>query len=120
MKSNEFKKILKPLIKQTVKEVLFEEGVLSKIVAEVATGLKPTIVETRKPTSQDTTYQDDARRKRIDKLKESTKFKNVFEGTQPLQENSHSALQGVSAGDAGVDISDIQKMAAGKWKHLLG
>ena len=39
MKTSEFKKILKPLIKQTIKEVLFEEGVLSNIVSEVAVGL---------------------------------------------------------------------------------
>ena len=39
MKTSEFKKILKPLIKQTVKEVLLEEGVLSSVVSEVARGL---------------------------------------------------------------------------------
>ena len=39
MKKNEFKKILKPLIRQTVKEVILEEGLLSGIVAEVARGM---------------------------------------------------------------------------------
>ena len=40
MKPSEFKQILKPLIKQTIKEVLFDEGVLSGIIKEVATGLQ--------------------------------------------------------------------------------
>ena len=48
MKSDEFKKILKPLIRQTIKEVLLEDGVLSKVVSEVARGLQhSTLVETK-------------------------------------------------------------------------
>ena len=45
MKADEFRKILKPLIRQTVKEVLLQEGVLSKVVAEVAKGLQQPLVE---------------------------------------------------------------------------
>ena len=44
MKSNEFKKILKPLIKQAVREVILEEGILSNIVSEVAQGLQGTMM----------------------------------------------------------------------------
>ena len=39
MKKTELAKILKPLVKQCIKEVLFEEGILSNIVSEVVTGL---------------------------------------------------------------------------------
>ena len=52
MKASEFKKILKPLIEQTVKDVLLKEGVLSRIVAEVAKGLSPTLTENVKQEKQ--------------------------------------------------------------------
>ena len=40
MNKNELKKILKPLIKECIKEVIFEEdGALSHIIKEVAGGL---------------------------------------------------------------------------------
>ena len=39
MKTNELKKVLKPLIKQCIKEVIFEDGVLSGIIGEVVKGV---------------------------------------------------------------------------------
>ena len=53
MNKNELKKILKPLIKECIKEVIFEDGTLSTIISEVAVGLggqsqpKPKIVENK-------------------------------------------------------------------------
>ena len=44
MKTSEFKEILKPLIEQTVREVLLQEGVLSKVVSEVAKGLNQNLI----------------------------------------------------------------------------
>ena len=47
MKKSELRQVLKPLIKECIKEVIFEEG-LSNIVSEVAQGLGgQTIVETQ-------------------------------------------------------------------------
>ena len=40
MKKQELAKILKPLVKQCIKEVLFEEGVLSNVISEVVIGFK--------------------------------------------------------------------------------
>ncbi len=51
MKTNEFKKLIKPIIKQTIKEVLLEEGVLSNIVSEVAIGLQNQRIVTEGKTS---------------------------------------------------------------------
>jgi hypothetical protein len=34
MNKNELKKVLKPLIKECIKEVIFEDGTLSSIIAE--------------------------------------------------------------------------------------
>ena len=49
MKKQELQKILKPLIEECIKEVIFEEGVLSNLIKEVAAGLGPqqTIVEAK-------------------------------------------------------------------------
>ena len=53
MKKAELKKLLKPMIMECIKEVIFEEGVLSNIVSEVAHGLgRPTLTELQaSPTS---------------------------------------------------------------------
>ena len=126
MKPAEFKKLLKPLIKQTVKEVILEEGMLSNIVSEVARGLNGNLVVEAKKNNdvelerKEVDYER-KRQERIKRLNESTKFdSNVFENTKPISEPStHSPLAGTSAQDPGVNISDIQKLAKGKWKRLI-
>ena len=127
MKPAEFKKLLKPLIKQTIKEVILEEGILSNIVSEVARGLSGNLVVETKKNNNDLELKrkeaeyERAKQERIKRLNESTKFdSNIFENTEPLSEsNTHSPLAGTSAQDTGVDISDIQKLAKGRWKHLI-
>jgi len=60
------------------------------------------------------------RQEKIKKLNESSKLGGVFTGTTPLVESSgHGALAGTSPTDAGVDITAIQQIANGKWKHLI-
>jgi hypothetical protein len=132
MKTNDFKKILKPLIEQTVRDVLLKEGVLSQIVAEVAKGLQPTLVEnTSVAKSVPADYSDmqdraedleKQRKERIRKLNESAGLGTaVFENVQQVSESdSKSPLSGVHTADSGVDISGIQKLASGKWKQLAG
>ena len=39
MKKAELKKVIKPLVKECIHEVLLEEGLLSNVVSEVAKGL---------------------------------------------------------------------------------
>ncbi len=54
MNKNELKKILKPLIKECIKEVIFEEdGALSHIIKEVAVGMtgKQQITEVKQVAS---------------------------------------------------------------------
>jgi len=53
MKQAELKKVLKPLIKQCIKEVIFEEGVLSGIIMEVTRGLgASTLTESKQANTQ--------------------------------------------------------------------
>ncbi len=60
------------------------------------------------------------RQEKIKKLNESSKLGGVFTGTTPLVESSgQGPLAGTSPTDAGVDITAIQQIANGKWKHLI-
>ena len=42
MKKSDLKKVIKPLVKECIHEVLLEEGLLSNIVSEVAIGMSTT------------------------------------------------------------------------------
>tara|TARA_R100000664_G_scaffold28442_1_gene39685 strand:+ start:8838 stop:9242 length:405 start_codon:yes stop_codon:yes gene_type:complete len=133
MNKSELKKVLKPLIKQTIREVILEEGLLSNIVAEVAKGLNGNLIaETKQkgPSKQELERRaeeaEKQRQEKIRRLNESMKSTiggvNVFEGTKPVIEESQkgAALAGVSPDDSGVDISGIMNIANGKWKTLAG
>ena len=63
MKKSELRQVLKPLIKECIKEVIFEEGILSNIVSEVAQGLGgQTIVETKQqPPIPQRDYEEEER-----------------------------------------------------------
>jgi len=133
MKTNELKKVLKPLIKQTIKEVLLEEGVLSQVVSEVVRGMgAQTITEVKRgPDPADIRRQEEElerqRQERIRRLNESVgpigAGVNVFENVQPMTETRQEggkALGGTAPNDPGVDISGIMKLAGGKWNALKG
>ena len=117
---------------QTIREVLLEEGMLSKVVSEVAHGLSTPILERQNKTVRNSINEEKERKKteqlyekqrqeRIRRLNESTGMTaDVFNGTKEIpQENSYSPLAAASATDEGVDISAIEKLAAGKWKNLI-
>jgi len=133
MKSNELKKVLKPLIKQTIREVLLEEGVLSQVVSEVVRGMgAQTITEVKRgPDPAEIRRQEEMlekqRQEKIRRLNESVGSivpgVNVFESTQAIGETDDGtgkALSGVASNDPGVDISGILKLAGGKWNALKG
>ena len=132
---------LKSIIKECVKEILFDEGVLSNLVAEVAMGItkaQTLMVETKQAaapqlrTQNDVEEQNEAKRKKLLETKRkmldamgNTKMSNVFEGTVPLKSaGSPSApvgqgpLAGRDANDAGIDISGLLSIAGQKWKAL--
>ena len=133
---------LKSLIKECVKEVLFEEGVLSNLVAEVAFGITKAqglMVETKQPTPQAKKFQqenrqeiEEERRKRLLETKRkmldamgNSKMANVFEGTEPLKQGGqpgktspHGPMAGRDPNDAGIDISGLFSLAGQKWNAL--
>ena len=138
MKKQELQKILKPLIKECIKEVIFEEGVLSNLIKEVALGIgsQQTIVETRvqEPehdfSRQAVELQEEqklALEERKRKIEESIGLGSILEGVEPLagagtpgEPSSKSPLSGYAASDPGVDISGIMAIAGGhNWKKMI-
>ncbi len=111
---------LKNIIKECVKEVIFEEGVLSGIITEVAQGLAQSPSSNSAPvrSSATTIKERSAARKEVlsavsqNSYEEAKKrFANpgLFEGTKPLpsEGSGRGALSGVAPGDSGVDISNL-------------
>lgn len=133
---------LKAIIKECVKEALFEEGVLSEIIAEVAFGLTKaqTIMAegnqapapNQVPEKKLLEERDSARRNKILETKKrmldaigSESMKGVFEGTEPLRgggdpqtSGAPSPMTGINPSDAGVDISGLFNLAGNKWNIL--
>jgi len=139
MKKAELKKLLKPMIKECIKEVIFEEGILSNIVAEVAQGLgRPTLVEAKQPARpplEDNINREaliEQKKVAIDKQKKQLLSAinadayggvNLFEGTSPLSSGGSASsapqhqgpLADVDPHDSGVDISGIMDLAGNRW-----
>ena len=63
MNKTELKKILRPLIKECIKEVIFEEGALSTIISEVVKGTSQTLVQESIPKVR-LESNDEARQRR--------------------------------------------------------
>ena len=111
---------LKELIKECVREVIYEEGALTKIVAEVAQGFAQStpIVEQAAPRQADPKIRErimqevGSRPQRMETELEK-KFKEMpfFAGTEPLNENKNPQ------GDSGLDISNIPGMS--QWGDVL-
>jgi hypothetical protein len=119
MNKNELKKVLKPLIRECIKEVLFEEGgALSHIIKEVSMGLsgKEQIVETKfetPPPKRKNLKLKQHKKQLLEAIgKDAYNGVNLFEGTTPAPAAANKSagrgpLSDVSPGDPGVDISSI-------------
>ena len=132
MKKDDLKKVLKPLIKECIKEVIFEEGALSTIISEVMKGTSQTqqIVEVKREEKTNKSNQKNMeklkqrKRKILDSIgKDAYNGVNLFEGTTPApapaSTQGQGPLSGVSADDAGVDISAIfSDNSSAIWKKL--
>ena len=139
MNKSELKKVLRPLIKECIKEVIFEEGVLANIVSEVAQGLgRKTLVETKavvKPSARqeaDSTKQERIRVKQ--KLQETRKRMleaigtdsyngvDVFSGTTPTHSPSENKqgdpLSGIDPNDSGVDLNKLFGGTSKSWSGI--
>jgi hypothetical protein len=124
---------LKNIIKECVKEVIFEEGVLSGIITEVAQGLQGVSLvqentstpKTSPPSQNVSRHLQESKKQVLAAITQGAyedakkKFSNpeLFEGTQPIIENSgQGPLAGLHPGDPGVDISNIPGF--GNWGNV--
>jgi hypothetical protein len=136
MKKSEFKKLLKPIVKECVKDVLLKEGFLSKIVSEVAKGLSSSMITEVKAPSFDNeqlkqqksqVLEEQRRRLKAQKRKmlDATGFgTNIFEGTEPISQAHASqepggALSGMDPNDSGIDLSGIVAITKRNWKDMI-
>jgi hypothetical protein len=136
MKKSELKRILKPLVKECIKDVLLEEGLLSNIVSEVTRGLTSNmVVENKVQTPQ---VPDKEHMKLLEEKQELLKQQrrkmlnatgfgtDIFEGTEPISKGGKSdshpqagALSGVDPNDAGIDLSGIMAVAGRNWRDMI-
>ena len=139
MRKSDLKKLIKPIVKECIQESLLEDGVLSKVISEVAVGLSSTesIVEQPKKEMTTTTVNrresealanlKEQRQKMLDAIgRDSMNGVNVFEGSDPISSagdahganNPQGALSGVDPRDPGVDISNLAGIFGDTWKVI--
>tara|TARA_R110002060_G_scaffold41021_2_gene52415 strand:- start:680 stop:1069 length:390 start_codon:yes stop_codon:yes gene_type:complete len=128
MNKSELKEILKPLIKQCIKEVIFEDGVLSGLITEVARGLsnvQPVAAVATKPHKTNGEASQRAKQQ-LNEVKEqmqkATGLHGVFEGTSALPpqtggNSQHGPLRDLNPVDPGVNIDGLIKMTGG-WNQI--
>ena len=124
------------MIKECIKEGIFEEGILSNIVAEVAQGLgRPMLIEAEAPDPtpavdtealmEQKRAASTAQRERLLSAINTEAYGGVdlFEGTAPLSQGGSTSpetqtqgpLSDIEPHDPGVDISSIIGMAGDRW-----
>ena len=142
MNKSQLKKLLKPVVKECIQEVLIEEGLLTEVVSQVAAGLtKQPIVENKPKKKNDNLFNEDLQMKRKSKeankkLQEHRKKLldsigsdayngvDLFEGTEPMRESGTPGsphrpnVLGDDPNDAGVDISSLVGNASKVWQAL--
>ena len=138
MKRSDLRKLIKPMVKECVRETLLEEGLLSNIVSEVAQGLgNQAVIQEMKEEKEPTMVVDNSAR--IEQMKNQRKSLldaigkdayngvDLFEGTKPIRDSGNPSpsaqsnpMSGQDPDDPGVDISGILAIGGKNWKSLLG
>ncbi len=132
--TQKLKKLLKPIIMECIKEAIFEEGVLSTLVAEVATGMNQNTIVESSPKADFTATMASERSEAVTKRLQESKNKmleaigknayggvDIFEGTEALSSGgppSGDALSGLDPKDKGVDIDGLMGVFGKKWNAL--
>tara|TARA_R110000765_G_scaffold383457_1_gene474774 strand:+ start:657 stop:1088 length:432 start_codon:yes stop_codon:yes gene_type:complete len=139
---NDLKKLIKPLVKECINEVLIEEGLLSNVVAEVAKGMQQSMIVESAPPTRQKDFDEDLRMRRqtTDTRKKLQEHRakmmesvgkdayngvNLFEGTEAIT-NYEAAPKGSSQGavdlgdqrDSGVDISSLVGQSSAIWQAI--
>ena len=129
MTKSEMKKIMKPLVKECLQEMLLEEGLLSNLINEVNKGNKqiysestrrdPEITSPKKQTQQPQSKPqiNEVRKKLADSIGKGA-YASVFEGLDPTPSPGNLS---VDDGDPGMDLSilsNIPGLKGFKWGSM--
>mgnify|MGYP003153415266 FL=1 len=128
------------MIKECVKEMILEEGLLTNIVSEVAAGMQGNLVtETRQPQpkrerivdeNQNIKRKSDEARNKLkehrqrlmDSIgKDAYGGVDLFEGTEPMKQQAAPVAGAVDLGDpndSGVNLDSILGNASHIWKAM--
>ena len=145
MKRSELKKIIQPIVKECVQDLLLREGLLSNIVSEVSKGIGGQVIQESRPAPSTTakalgitSVRDDRarldeakarKRKLLDAIgKDAYNGVDIFEDTKPIAEAREKSMgpvnpltgDGRDPGDPGVDIAGILNIGGKNWKALMG
>jgi len=137
MKKSEFKKLIKPIVNECIKESLMEDGLISGIIAEVVRGISAPqpIVEASAPKADPTVERmkrNAFSKEQSGKLKEhraklmsaiggeAYNGVNLFEGTTPAPAQGSpnqqaNPMSGQQPSDAGVDIGNLFGSVGSNW-----
>ena len=142
MNKSQLKKLIKPVVKECIQEVLIEEGLLTEVVSQVTAGLtKQPIVENTPKKTTDNLFNEDLqmqrksretnkklqehRRKLLDSIgSDAYNGVDLFEGTEPMRQSgtpgqAHKpSVLGDDPSDAGVDISSIMGNSSKIWQAI--
>tara|TARA_B100000131_G_C18066151_1_gene592594 strand:- start:456 stop:866 length:411 start_codon:yes stop_codon:yes gene_type:complete len=135
MKKNDLKKLIKPLVKECIHEVLLEEGLLSNVVAEVAKGMQGNLVMESQTTPRETPQRrsrqasetraklQEHRKKLMDSIgADAYNGVDLFEGTAPMTAQDSRPSSGKpdlgNPSDSGVDISSLIGNASQVWQAI--
>ena len=142
MNKAQLKKLIKPVVKECIQEVLIEEGLLTEVVSQVTAGLtKQPIVENTPKKTTDNLFNEDLqmqrksretnkklqehRRKLLDSIgSDAYNGVDLFEGTEPMRQSgtpgqAHKpSVLGDDPSDAGVDISSLLGNASKVWQAI--
>lgn len=136
MNKEDLKKLIKPIIKECIHEVIIEEGILSKMITEVAQGLQvaqpvqqPIVEQQQRNTNQEAIERQKQRltesRQMLTKAVGAGAYSKIFEGIEPMDApkgnnapSNGGALSDIAPNDPGVDISGIMAIGGRNWKQL--
>lgn len=135
MSTKELKESLKPLIKQCIREIVFEEGFLSGLISEVVKGTgAPVIREAQQPETKVKKPSPPRRSSNNEFAKNIMKetfggefYGQVFEGLEPISSKGvpgdavqpKGALSGFNPDDEGVDVNRLFGSMQDTWKKLI-
>jgi hypothetical protein len=131
MKKNDLKRLIKPVVKECIHEVLLEEGLLSNVVAEVVKGMQGNLVVESAPVRSDSSIArksgetrvklQEHRRQMMESIgKDAYNGVDLFEGTVPttMREPKKGQIDLGDPRDSGVDISSILGNSSQIWKAM--